>query len=158
LENQLVRTLETRIPPPLVTALLALGMWLVAQADPGDNTPGRLRSISSAISLSSSAILALGAFAAFWQVKTTINPFRPERASTLVTHGVYRLTRNPMYVSLFLLLLAYAIELWSLPAFAGPVAFVAFITRLQIIPEERALEAKFGAPFAEYKRRVRRWL
>jgi len=153
-----VRSLEAKIPPPLVTALVALGMWLMFQTDPGADTLDDLRATASNMVLFASAALALGAFAAFWRAKTTIDPFRPERASMLVTHGVYRLTRNPMYLSLFLLLLAYAIRLWSLAAFAGPVAFVAFITRLQIIPEERALEAKFGAEFTAYKRKVRRWL
>jgi protein-S-isoprenylcysteine O-methyltransferase Ste14 len=153
-----MQMLEARIPAPLVAALLAIGMWLLFYAESGYDTAGPLQSAAAtAVSLLSGA-LALAAFAQFLRARTTIDPFKPERASTLVTHGVYRLTRNPMYVSLLLLLLAHAIHLWAPPALAGPVAFAAYVTRFQIIPEERALEAKFGAEFCEYKRRVRRWL
>ena len=57
-----------------------------------------------------------------------------------------------------MLLAAYATYLWSPWTLAGPAVFVGYIGRFQIVPEERALQAKFGAQYAEYKRRVRRWL
>ena len=150
--------LETRIPPPLVALALASVMWLLFHAEPCSDTPGSWRSVAVAATSLSSGALAFAAFVAFWRAKTTVNPLKPDRASTLITYGVYHLTRNPMYVSLLLLLLSYAIYLWSVPALVGPVAFIVYITRFQIIPEERALEAKFGVTFDEYKRRVRRWL
>ncbi len=153
-----MRAFETRIPPPVLTALVALGMWLAFQYDPNDHTPWHLRTVASSVTLLSSAVLAAGAFFAFWRAGTTVNPFQPERASSLVTRGVFRVTRNPMYLALCLLLLAYAIELWSPAAFAGPAAFAIIITRLQIMPEERALETRFGAAFSEYKCKVRRWI
>jgi protein-S-isoprenylcysteine O-methyltransferase Ste14 len=156
--SESVQILEARIPAPLIAVALAIGMRLVFQAEPGYDAPGTLQSVVMSAALLSSGAFALAAFAQFCWARTTIDPFKPERASTLVTHGVYRLTRNPMYVSLLLLLLAYAIELWSLGALAGPAAFVAYVTRFQILPEERALEAKFGAEFSEYRRQVRRWL
>ena len=90
--------------------------------------------------------------------RTTVNPLKPERASALVTQGVYRLTRNPMYVGMACLLLAWAAWLWQLLPLLGPAAFVLYITRFQIRPEERALAALFGAEYAAYTARVRRWL
>lgn len=95
---------------------------------------------------------------AFRAARTTTNPFKPERASALVTGGVYRVTRNPMYVGLALLLSAWAIWLSALLPWAGPVLFVLYITRFQIRPEERVLRDIFGDAYSRYADRVRRWL
>lgn len=95
---------------------------------------------------------------AFWRSRTSVNPLRPERATALVTGGVYRFTRNPMYLGMLAHLLAWAAYLASPWALPGPVAFVAYITRFQIVPEERALAARFGDEYRRYTARVRRWL
>jgi protein-S-isoprenylcysteine O-methyltransferase Ste14 len=71
---------------------------------------------------------------------------------------VYRFTRNPMYVGLAMLLFAWAAWLWSAWALPGPPAFVLYISRFQIAPEERMLSRKFGDDFASYCAKVRRWL
>ena len=106
----------------------------------------------------SSAIVALLAFAAFWRARTTINPFAPERARVLITTGVFQLTRNPLYLSLALLLFAYALKLGAPEAFLGPIVFVAYITRFQVLPEERTLAGKFGEEWRLYCKRTRRWI
>lgn len=103
------------------------------------------------------ALMGLGGMA-FRRAKTTSNPIKPEAASSLVITGVYRHTRNPMYVGAAVVLVGWAFYLGSLPAFVGPVVFVLYITRFQIIPEERVLRGKFGPEFAEYQARVPRWL
>ena len=76
----------------------------------------------------------------------------------MVTNGIYGFTRNPMYLGLALILLGLAVFLASPWALLGPVGFVAFITRFQIRPEERALQARFGAAYTAYCARVRRWV
>ena len=81
-----------------------------------------------------------------------------ELASSLVTTGVYRVTRNPMYVALTSLLCALAAWLNQPLAIAGPLLFALYLTRFQIIPEERVLTQKFGAAYDDYRRTVRRWL
>jgi protein-S-isoprenylcysteine O-methyltransferase Ste14 len=91
-------------------------------------------------------------------LKTTINPMSPNKTSALVTGGIYRLSRNPMYVGLFLFLMAWAIQLSMLWPFIGPVLFVIYINRFQITPEERVMESKFGDEYSVYKNKVRRWL
>lgn len=150
--------LETKLPAPLVAIAIAAGMWLYWRDAQPIASPSDLR-VAVAVAISqASAVLVLAALAAFWQARTTINPMHPDRAATLVTHGIYRYTRNPMYLSLGLLLLAYAIRLDSVAALGGPMVFAAYVTRFQVMPEERALEAKFGAQYADYCRRVRRWL
>lgn len=89
---------------------------------------------------------------------TTINPLSPRKSTALVTGGVYRFTRNPMYLGMACLLTAWAVWLAALLAFAGPVLFVLYITRFQIRPEERVLTELFGLPYTDYTQRVRRWL
>jgi protein-S-isoprenylcysteine O-methyltransferase Ste14 len=105
-----------------------------------------------------SAVIFLLALVSFGLAKTTINPLSPSRASTLVTGGIYRLTRNPMCLSLLLLLIAHAVRLGAWGGWLGPALFAIFITRYQIIPEERVLADKFGAAFHAYRNRTRRWI
>ena len=102
-------------------------------------------------------LFAASAIAAFRRAKTTTNPLNIDSASTLVTGGVFGYTRNPMYIALTALLIAWTIWLAAPFAALGPVAFALFITRFQIIPEERALRAKFGRAYEDYAQRVRRW-
>ncbi|ANQ86865.1 conserved hypothetical membrane protein [Azoarcus olearius] len=150
--------LETKLPAPLLALAIAAGMWLVWRDAPVFGPDAELRVAVSVAIAQVSAALVLAAGFAFWRARTTIDPRRPERAATLVTYGIYRFSRNPMYLSLLLLLLAYAIRLGAPVALAGPVVFAAYVTRFQVLPEERALEAKFGLQYADYCRRVRRWL
>ncbi|MDX2145469.1 MAG: isoprenylcysteine carboxylmethyltransferase family protein [Rhodospirillaceae bacterium] len=149
--------LEHRIPPPVIFALVALLMWWGArEATPVDLNPA-LR-IALIVAFAAVAVVTPLGLREFARAKTTFNPIKIDDASNLVTGGVFRYTRNPMYVGMASLLLAWAVYLavpWTL---LGPVAFVAFITRFQIIPEERVMRAKFGAVYDDYARRVRRWV
>jgi protein-S-isoprenylcysteine O-methyltransferase Ste14 len=109
-------------------------------------------------------IIALGASVVvqgartFWRNGTTIDPVDLERATTLVTGGVFRFSRNPMYVGFAVVLVGWAVCLASPWAVLGPLAFVLYTDRFQIIPEERAMRAKFGRAYDNYRAQVRRWL
>ena len=92
---------------------------------------------------------------AFRKAKTTVNPLAPNRSTAVVSTGVYRITRNPMYLGMALILLGLALYLASPWALLGPLVFAAFITRFQIQPEERALTARFGAAYTAYCTQVR---
>lgn len=96
--------------------------------------------------------------AAFLRVKTTVNPIKPDSANTLVASGIFRYSRNPMYLGLLLLLLGFAVFLGDIVAFVPAALFVVFITEFQIKPEEQALREKFGTQYDEYSKRVRRWI
>lgn len=153
-----MRWLETLIPPPIVAVTLALCMWFAAPAAARDLVSPVLR-VAVALALAfSGAVIAVAGSRAFKRANTTTNPLKPENASTLVTGGIYRITRNPMYLGVTLVLLGVSFWLWWWPALLGPIAFVAYITRFQVQPEERALGAKFGAEFMAYCKRVRRWV
>jgi protein-S-isoprenylcysteine O-methyltransferase Ste14 len=153
-----MRALEHRIPPPVVAVLIAAAMWGVSALRPSLPLAPAIRQWAAvALAVAGVSFDALGLLA-FFRSKTTVNPLHPGKASALVTGGVYRVTRNPMYVGLVLLLTAWAVYLSSLWAFLGPVLFVLYINRFQIAPEERVLGSLFGEEYARYAARVRRWL
>jgi len=153
-----VKFLENRIPPPLVALLLAGGMWWLAQVAPALGLEFAIRApLAAAIALAGAAFDFTGLLA-FHRSRTTVNPLRPERATTLVIGGVYQFTRNPMYVGMLLFLLAWGVYLDCLLVFLGPMLFVPYMNRFQIGPEERVLREKFGAPFEAYVASVPRWL
>lgn len=150
--------LELKVPPPVVALLIAAAMWGVMLLVPPAVPPTTLHMvIAIAIACAGIGIDIAGAVA-FRRARTTINPLKPKATSALVTTGVYRFTRNPMYLGMVVVLLAWAIWLASPPALLGLPAFVLYIGRFQIAPEERALAGIFGEAFTAYRSRVRRWL
>ena len=151
-------SIETKFPAPLVGAVVFACMRLYAHAAGITGDDSDTRTLVAIVIADLSGLVALAAFASFWRHRTTIDPFHPDRASTLVTHGVFRLSRNPMYLSMLLLLVAYAVRMGVVVEWLGPVAYCAWVTRYQIVPEERALSQRFGERFREYQRRTRRWL
>lgn len=153
-----MRWLEHRIPPPLAGGLASVAMWFIARATGGLALDQGLRILVAALLAAAGVAFALAGGQAFRRAQTTVNPLKPEAASSLVVVGVYRHTRNPMYVGFACMLLGWAVYLAAPLALLGPVLFVAFITRFQILPEERALAEKFGPEFEAYRQKVRRWL
>ena len=153
-----VRLLELMIPPPAVAALTGAAMWWISVATPLAQVPEGAR-IAVALAIASvGGIFVVGAGARFRRARTTFNPAKPQTASSLVTTGIYQYTRNPMYLALAFVLVAWAVFLSSPWALAGPVAFVWYISRFQIVPEERVLAGLFGTEYSAYQARVRRWL
>ena len=151
-------SLEHKIPPPVVGALVAAAMWSVSALGPQFPIATGLKYAAVAILAVAGVAFDLLGLLAFRAFRTTINPLKPERASAMVTSGVYRVSRNPMYVGMVLLLLAWAVNLSALLPFAGPPIFVLYITRFQIQSEERVLKGIFGEEYSAYAARVRRWL
>jgi protein-S-isoprenylcysteine O-methyltransferase Ste14 len=150
--------LELRIPPPIVGLIIAGGMWIVAHLSAVIQLP-RVARLSLAVMLGAIGVaVALSGVLSFRRAQTTVNPLKPETSAALVSTGIYSFTRNPMYLGMVLGLFGWAVYLSSIWSLLGPVLFVLYITRFQIVPEERVLDRLFGAPFAAYKKRVRRWL
>jgi protein-S-isoprenylcysteine O-methyltransferase Ste14 len=153
---------DLKVPPPAVALACAGAMkllsWLPGRGAMADVATAeslqRLAPVIAALGIG----IALAGVVEFRRAQTTVNPLKPDTSSRLVTTGIYRYTRNPMYLGMAVVLLAWAAWLgsaWSLP---GIAMFAAYITRFQILPEETALQRLFGAEFEEYRARVRRWI
>ncbi|MEI2261471.1 isoprenylcysteine carboxylmethyltransferase family protein [Stenotrophomonas indicatrix] len=151
-----MRLLETRVPPPLVMLLcgllgLGLSRWLPAAELP---TPWW----AAVAVMAAGLVMNLLPKLAFQRAGTTVNPMRPASSTALITRGVYRYTRNPMYLGQAAFLLGGMLYLQNLPALAVVPMFVLYITRFQIHPEERVLGERFGAQYKAFRQQVRRWL
>jgi protein-S-isoprenylcysteine O-methyltransferase Ste14 len=132
-------------------------MWLVSRAAPSlqFDLPGH--NWLAVILVTAGFLIGLLGVATFRRAKTTVDPRRP-RASSLVTWGVYAISRNPMYLGGLIMLLGWALLLSNALAFVFLPAYILYINRFQIAPEERALASLFGATYAAYQVRARRWL
>lgn len=150
--------LELKVPPPLVALVLALLMWLTPVVAGLVEISFSSRVLWAVILVCVGQGIAIAGMVAFRRANTTVNPVKASLASSLVIRGVYRCTRNPMYVGLLLTLLAWALFLVNPLAVLWVVVYVLYITRFQIVPEERVLASLFGAEYEDYKGRVRRWI
>ncbi|MDG2960215.1 isoprenylcysteine carboxylmethyltransferase family protein [Bisgaard Taxon 10/6] len=148
--------MKLKLPPPV---LFLLGIALIAclPAFPLPFSTAVRIGLCGALLLIGTVFAAAGFFA-FMRQKTTLSPQSPERSSTLVTDGIFRISRNPMYLSLVIWLTAWAIWRESPLGFVVIILFALYLTYFQIKPEEQALERKFGRVFLQYKQSVRRWI
>ncbi|MDO2946880.1 methyltransferase family protein [Aeromonas simiae] len=141
------------LPPPLVALLCA---WLMQWGLPLEGGAwGRGSWLLAALLWGLAALLGVGALLGFRHAGTTVDPRRPDRSSALVISGVYRYSRNPMYLGVLLLLLLWA--LWLGGGWWGAMLFWLWMDRLQIPREEQALGRRFGADYERYCQQVRRW-
>jgi len=151
-------SLERKVPPPVVAIIAAGVMWLLASevVVSSYEVPNKV-AICSVLA----ALGFLVDFAALWlfmKAKTTVNPIKPNKASSLVTGGIYRYTRNPMYIGNFIFLLAWLAWLGSAYGFIGLILYVVYMNQFQIKPEERALLSLFGNEYSLFCSNVRRWV
>jgi protein-S-isoprenylcysteine O-methyltransferase Ste14 len=147
-----------QIPPLAVVAGTALAMWLAARALPAWRFDFPGREMATALLAVGGVSVCVAGVLEFRRARTTVNPMRTGAASALVTGGIYRFTRNPMYLGFALVLFGWALYLAHPVALLGVPACVLWIDLMQIPHEERALATLFGEKFARYCARVRRWL
>ena len=134
--------------------------WSLAQAWPAGALvlPWSLRLTVVAMLAVSGLLFNLLPKLAFGRAGTTVNPLRPASSSVLVTNGLHRVSRKPMYLGQAMQLAAWACWLQHPAALVGVLSYAAYVTRYQIVPEERALSATFGTAYDAYRASVRRWL
>lgn len=142
------------VPPPVI----ALGLAGVQHALAPKEGAGPLRKVAAAALAAGSVGLAGAAAARFRAAQTTVHPLHPEKATSLVTDGPYRRTRNPMYVGMAGGLAAHALAEGGVLTWLPVAGFVYAIDELQIQPEERAMEKLFGEEWDDYALRTKRWL
>ena len=148
--------MHNKIPPVIVTALCGLAIYLSRSFFPTYH--------HTAVDIVGAVLFLLGtatmgaAVLSFKKHQTTVNPLHPEKSSSLVISGMFKYSRNPMYLGLLLMLLSATLK-FNLVGGAFVVwMFVIFITKFQILPEEVAMETHFGQAFVDYKTTTRRWV
>ncbi|MBO9491803.1 isoprenylcysteine carboxylmethyltransferase family protein [Endozoicomonas sp. G2_1] len=149
--------LQLKIPPLAVLVLFALVAYGLAYSLPYPWLEQSIAIVLAILLLCTGVLVALAGVLAFNQAKTTVNPTQPAQAKQLVITGVYKFTRNPMYLGFLLVLMAVCCYLNSLLALLACPLFVVYINVFQITPEEGVLRQKFS-DFDDYCRQVRRWL
>lgn len=150
--------MELKIPPPLLALTFAVLMWGISQI-------GRLGSLESTMTAPLSLIVLIvglainiSAVVSFRRANTTVNPMKPKSTTQLVNAGVYRLSRNPMYLGAALILSSWTIWLGNYFNLAALIFFIWYMTKFQIVPEEKALKELFPSEYESYKAKVRRWI
>ncbi len=152
--------LELKIPPVVVFAFAVLGLFLCSLVAEGGLSLHEFRTPVMMIFLLLGGIVGVMGVVSFKIAKTTINPMSIDKASQLVTHGIYRFTRNPMYLGLVMILISFSIFFYTNPILSLLVImiFVVYMNQFQIKPEERILTELFGQPYVDYLLTTRRWI
>lgn len=150
--------LELKIPPLFLVPVISLLMWLTADIGSLGELLVLWRLLLFVLATVLGAYFAVSGLLAFRHVGTTVKPQCPLRTKALVTTGVYRYTRNPMYLSFIIFLCGFAVLLGNGWALLWVIALGGYLTQFQIKPEERALQEQFSDQFTVYRQRVRRWL
>ena len=148
--------MNNKIPPPIVTLISGLAIYFSRNLFP--NHHEIILDVFSALLLICGIIIIRSAFLLFKNHQTTINPLNLTKTSSIVNTGVFKYTRNPMYLGMIFILLSVALKFNIYGGLIVILIFFSFITKFQIIPEEKAMEKLFGQEFKNYKKTTRRWL
>ncbi len=137
---------------------MAAGMWLLSDFFPGFSFDLPEKKMVAAVISILGGIISIAGVISFRRARTTVIPMQIDAASSLVVTGIFAITRNPMYLGLVFVLLGWFVYLSNFTSLIMVPLFVLYMNSFQILPEERALESKFGQEFVVYKAKVRRWL
>ncbi len=154
----MLKKLELKIPPLVVTLIFGLIAWGISNWFSSASLSITLFKVASYVIFGLGVVIALVAVIKFKKEDTTVDPTSPSKSTSLVINGVYRYTRNPMYLSFFLWLLAYSLYLGNPINLLSLVFFIIYMNNFQIKAEERVLKETFGNEYEVYSSRVRRWI
>lgn len=149
---------QLRIPPPLLMLLAAALMWVLHRWLPLGHLIDTPWNYFALLPGAIGRVITVAAGGRFRRARTTFDPFKPRETSSLVTDGVFQVSRNPMYLGLVLLLIGWAIWLGTVSPWLVPPLFAILMTIAQVVPEEKALEERFGETYLAYRRSVGRWI
>lgn len=150
--------MRLKISPALVMVVFGVLMWFLHQYVHPELLVFSVPEWTYKVFFSLAVICGVLGIIQFGRHKTTVDPHRVEKASTLVSSGIYSYSRNPMYLAMLIGLIGFGVKLGSLLSLFVIPFFVMYMNRFQIIPEEEMLSEKFGQEFEAYKSKVRRWL
>jgi len=148
--------METKIPPPIVTLVFGLSIYFSRGMFPAVEVWYSF--YLGVFLLFLGFFILISAVRLFRKDKTTVNPLSPDQATKLVTDGIFKYSRNPMYLGMALVLASIAVFFNLLGGIILIALFCAYITKFQIIPEERAMSDLFSDDFDKYIKETRRWV
>ena len=148
--------IKTKIPPPLVA--LTFGFLINYTKDIFPKIEISNEIIFGSFMIIIGLFIILSAIILFKKYKTTITPLNPSNATKLIVHGIYKFSRNPMYLGLLLVLSGIGIIQNPIGGLLFVPSFILYLNRFQIIPEESAMFDLFKDDFLKYKENVRRWI
>jgi protein-S-isoprenylcysteine O-methyltransferase Ste14 len=148
--------METKIPPPIVTLIFGFAIYLSRKIFPEIEI--QYSSFFGIFLLLLGFFILISAVKLFRNDKTTVNPLSPEQATKLVTNGIFKLSRNPMYLGMALILASVAVFFNIIGGIISMALFCLYITKFQIIPEEKAMKDLFAQDFEQYMQATRRWI
>lgn len=146
----------SKIPPPLVVLILVISTFFSSKKIDLIQIP--FQSIISIFILSIGILILLNPVLKFKKSKTTINPIKFKKVNKLVTSGIYKYSRNPMYLGLLIIVISSSIFYLNIYSILTPLFFYLWINRFQIKREEVFLTKKFGEDYLSYKKKTRRWI
>ncbi len=153
-----LNSLELKVPPIVLVFITALAMYFSPNPIVYFTIDKEVvLYLTRGLFVLSSSIVVAGIYC-FKKANTSVDPVNPNKSSVLVDFGIYKFTRNPMYLGFAIMLLAMAIKMQTLIALLWLLVFVLYMTRFQIKPEEQALTKIFGDAYVGYCQRVRRWV
>ena len=145
--------LDTKIPPPIVTLIILTLIYLFDLKEYNLNT-----NVISVVILFIGIIFIISAVVQFVNRKTTVNPTKPYKTTSLVITGTYKITRNPMYLGMLLIIISFAFYKASIISLILIPFFIFYINKFQIEPEEFEMRKKFGKEYEDYCKKVDRWI
>jgi len=150
--------MKLKIPPALQVAIFAILMWVIKKLTLTAHLEFEQQRTLSWIIFAVGILIEIIAIYAFRKANTTADPLNPDKTSKLVIVSIYKISRNPMYLGMLFILLAFAIRLGNLFTFPVLILYVWYITTFQIKPEEKVLSKLFGPAYSTYCTKVRRWI
>ncbi len=148
--------IRTKFPPPLVALTFGFLINYTKNIFPKIEIKNEI--IFGSFMIIIGLIIILSAIILFKKYQTTITPLNPSNATKLITDGIYKFSRNPMYLGLLLMLMGISIILNLTGGVLLIPLFILYLNLFQIIPEENAMVDLFKDEFIDYKKNVRRWI
>ena len=145
-----------KIPPPLIVLVLIVSIYFSSKKIDLINIPLQLE--ISIFILSAGILIFVNPVLQFIKSKTTVNPIQFEEVNKLVTSGIFKYSRNPMYLGMLMIVLSTSIFYLNIYSILTPLLFILWINKFQINREEEFLIEKFGDEYLSYKKKTRRWI
>ena len=145
-----------KIPPPILVLILVSSNYFSSKKIDLFHLPNQ--NLISILILLIGMLILINPIFKFIKSKTTIDPIKFKKVNKLIISGIYKYSRNPMYLGLLMIVISTSIFFLNIFSITTPLLFYCWINRFQIKREEIFLTEKFGEEYMSYKIKTRRWI